>query len=604
MKRRVFSIIFLMLLSIYIGSATIKAAPPEGFNFNHVLKLIWTDQDAISQEGEFHLVSDEIDGMSYTIPMLANWLLTADMGDVIGAFNDVGAIYPGHSEAYAYYIFMVDIEELHFYSYKMQLKKTVPFDELVSVTTDDPLIPNHTVSVQYNVDNEIYEIQIVNKGSQLTFPDDPEKENHVFVGWYLDPLFYYAYDPASIVVNGFQLYAKFELEDLTINFYNGDYLHKAVQIQYGNKIILDSTVNIPVVLDQSKTIYSSNLRAAILSNENELNDNGTRWFYSENASYNDNGDLETIEAFDIKTIKLTTRSSDNKNDGSIKLYISEDKDEWIELYSYVGKNTTPFSVSRNVNINSSVYVRILANKMFYTKIEFVTDVDTETRKKNVFENWYYDEKLTLPYHEDDIFTSDTNLYAGYVEKKFELSFDSNDGSPVTSQFYYEDDEIVIPEYNPSKIGYVFAGWYLDEELEQEFNLETMPGDDVVLYARWEETQAVQYLIEFYLGEDLYIYIVVEEDQQLILPSAPPTAENQIFLGWYYDEEFTEQFKVTDPIEDDVTLYGKFGSGGSGGTETPPEETPGTEFKLEKKYVIIAAIVFIGIGLALIIRKRK
>ena len=121
--------------------------------------------------------------MPYAIPMLANWLITANMGDVVGAFNSVDAIYPGHDVAYAYYIFMVDIEELHFYDFKMQIKKTVPFDELVSVTTDDPLISNHTVSVQYNVDNEIYDIQTVSKGSQLTFPAEPEKEGYVFLGW-------------------------------------------------------------------------------------------------------------------------------------------------------------------------------------------------------------------------------------------------------------------------------------------------------------------------------------------------------------------------------------------------------------------------------------
>ncbi|HTO16726.1 MAG TPA: hypothetical protein VLZ83_13225, partial [Edaphocola sp.] len=170
MKKRVFSIIFLTLLSfgiLTIFSSDIKAAPPEGFDYNSVLNLFWTDQEAISQEGEYHLVTDEIDGMPYSIPMLANWLKTADMGDIIGAFNDVGAIYPGHDVAYAYYIFMVDIEELHFYNFKMQIKKTVPFDELVSVTTDDPMVGDNTVSVQYMVDNEQYDLQIVNKGSQL-----------------------------------------------------------------------------------------------------------------------------------------------------------------------------------------------------------------------------------------------------------------------------------------------------------------------------------------------------------------------------------------------------------------------------------------------------
>ena len=37
---------------------------------------------------------------------------------------------------------------------------------------------------------------------------------------------------------------------------------------------------------------------------------------------------------------------------------------------------------------------------------------------------------------------------------------------------------------PEKDGYVFAGWYTDEEYSHAFTTTTMPATDLVLYAKW------------------------------------------------------------------------------------------------------------------------
>lgn len=613
-KRKVLSI-FLMLLIIplFISQLNLSAAPPEDINYNSILELMWSNSSTITEGGEYHLINDEFDGNFYTIPAIATYSLTAVMGN-IAAYNSVGAIYPGHSVAYEYYIFMVDQEELHFYDFKWSYKAKVPFDELVSVTTDDPLISNNTVSIQYNVDNEIYEIQIVNKGSQLIFPENPEKDNHIFVGWFLDPLFYYAFDPSTVIVNGFSLYAKFQLEDLNINYFNGDLLYTSRSVIYGennNNIVINPSVN-----DYIKKMYSyvgGEDFIEYFANQDLILMNDQQWIIKQKGKspfvssgfkpYLDETRLQTSFSNSIKKISLTL--SAQKSDTSAIVHTSIDGGSFNVLFNnfFQGSRTWVYNFENDIK-HIQIWGRVITidEIILYEGYNF-------SGKKYIFDKWYYDEELTLPYYEDDVFYEDTNLYAGYVEKQYELSFDSNDGSPVTSQFYYEDDEIIMPEYNPSKIGYVFAGWYLDEELEQEFNLETMPGDDVVLYAKWEETQAVQYLIEFYLDEELYTYIVIEEEQQLILPSAPPTAENQIFLGWYYDEEFEEPFKVTDEIDDDITLYGKVGpkqsggNGNEGGDNPPTESTPGKS-KLQQYIIYAGWAVFAIIGLVILLTPKS
>ena len=39
---------------------------------------------------------------------------------------------------------------------------------------------------------------------------------------------------------------------------------------------------------------------------------------------------------------------------------------------------------------------------------------------------------------------------------------------------------------PTRSGYTFGGWYLDEECTQAFNFSTLINEDIVVYARWSQ----------------------------------------------------------------------------------------------------------------------
>lgn len=53
-----------------------------------------------------------------------------------------------------------------------------------------------------------------------------------------------------------------------------------------------------------------------------------------------------------------------------------------------------------------------------------------------------------------------------------------------TQDYYEGQEIELIE-TPTKEGYDFAGWYLDDNYQEEFILGTAPKEDIIVYAKWE-----------------------------------------------------------------------------------------------------------------------
>lgn len=54
-----------------------------------------------------------------------------------------------------------------------------------------------------------------------------------------------------------------------------------------------------------------------------------------------------------------------------------------------------------------------------------------------------------------------------------------------TQNYYEGDEIQLID-EPTLEGYNFAGWFIDQTFQEEFNLIVMPNEDVTIYAKWEQ----------------------------------------------------------------------------------------------------------------------
>ena len=93
-------------------------------------------------------------------------------------------------------------------------------------------------------------------------------------------------------------------------------------------------------------------------------------------------------------------------------------------------------------------------------------------------------------------TSSTRLYlssitavydvaGGGTVNSYSVTFDSNDGSSISSQTVLEDGYASEP-VAPTRDGYDFLGWYTDETWSTQWNFETMAiTKDTTIYARWQ-----------------------------------------------------------------------------------------------------------------------
>ena len=121
--------------------------------------------------------------------------------------------------------------------------------------------------------------------------------------------------------------------------------------------------------------------------------------------------------------------------------------------------------------------------------------------------------------------------------QIQISFDSNGGTSVESIDFSTNETFNLPD-NPTKDGFVFAGWYFDDEtFEVPFSINTFLNnpisDSITLYAKWSEDANVQ------IGMNRVVFIsdgVVEKTsyfQQGYTISLPGiTKTGHTLEGWY------------------------------------------------------------------------
>ena len=70
---------------------------------------------------------------------------------------------------------------------------------------------------------------------------------------------------------------------------------------------------------------------------------------------------------------------------------------------------------------------------------------------------------------------------------WDLKFDTNGGSDISTVTEWEYSTIDLDEYVPEKEGYKFVGWYADEDLTKKID-EVYLTEDTTVYAKWEKIE--------------------------------------------------------------------------------------------------------------------
>lgn len=130
-----------------------------------------------------------------------------------------------------------------------------------------------------------------------------------------------------------------------------------------------------------------------------------------------------------------------------------------------------------------------------------------------FKGWYFDEDMVHPVSTDQVFRSDTKLYARWEEARYGISYDPCGGTFESEPrlFYTADSETwFLPR--PKKEGYLFRGWVDSRGRHLNMIMKGMMGHRN-LKAVWEEDRPEIHSMHDFLNGISQTFIEPEPDPE-------------------------------------------------------------------------------------------
>lgn len=160
-------------------------------------------------------------------------------------------------------------------------------------------------------------------------------------------------------------------------------------------------------------------------------------------------------------------------------------------------------------------------------------------------------------------------------KTYTVTFDTDGGTNVTTVEVFEK-QLVSKPANPTKFGYTFLGWYLDNTA---FDFSTKITKDIKLVAKWSvdsnvEAETTWNVVFDANGGSPVDKITVKDGETINEKNTKTTKDGYTFLGWYSGDE---KFDFTTKITKNITLTAKW--------EKVKEETNTPDTPQEKKYTV-------------------
>lgn len=135
-------------------------------------------------------------------------------------------------------------------------------------------------------------------------------------------------------------------------------------------------------------------------------------------------------------------------------------------------------------------------------------------------------------------TGNMTLTASWKENAYNLNFETNGGSSIDST-YYSSNQVPSQPETPTRAGYTFIGWYLDENFTTPYAFLTPLTANTTLYAKWK-IKSYKITVKDDDGNTLTAISVSHTD----IPERPLSVEKELskkgytFAGWVVEDEET------------------------------------------------------------------
>lgn len=194
-------------------------------------------------------------------------------------------------------------------------------------------------------------------------------------------------------------------------------------------------------------------------------------------SYNQNAPTLGADAFKNVSIKNLTILNGSLNSYKTNWNIDENITNIIYLYKITvetnDENMGSAFVSEKIALQDTLInlTAIPNNEYRFVKLES-TDVNESMGQFN------------MP-------NSNVTIKAIFEIDNYNIVFNSNSGTAVESKQVLNGNKLIKPT-DPTKENFVFDGWYIDEEFNEQFDFNTPITKDITLYAKWRNEENFTY----------------------------------------------------------------------------------------------------------------
>ena len=140
---------------------------------------------------------------------------------------------------------------------------------------------------------------------------------------------------------------------------------------------------------------------------------------------------------------------------------------------------------KNILNMENMYIGMNESLNLKRDIFNIDDSDNPYNTKGFnFRGWYYDKEYKNKINDILIVDKPMTLYAKLDIKKYKVTFNTNGGTSIPTQFVEYNHQALNPTTIPIKKNYIFEGWYIDDLYNEKFNFNTPIVDDTELFAKY------------------------------------------------------------------------------------------------------------------------
>ncbi len=478
-----------------------------GVNESNTLYAVWTPN-------ENSIIFDANGGEGSMDPLVIHTDATANL--TANAFTKQGYTFVGWSDTKDGYIIYDDSAE-----YLMGTSSSITLYAVWGANTNKVIL---------HANNGTTERVIANgeSDSDITLPENTfTKAGYTFIGWSTTSGGEVVYNDGSsytMSVSDTDLYAVWSPNANTLIFdANGG---QGEMPSMSVKTAVSSALNLCTFTRDGYTFigWSTDPHGSVAYSDGATYTMGTESQYTLYAvweigeysiTYNLNGgenNASNPAVFNMETDTITL--SDPKRTGySFKGWYTDS--ELTETITVIEKGThenitiwakwqaNTYTISFDVNGGNETYEPVtITYDMLHT-------LPTPTQETRVFDKWILAEGSATWDNSNEIL-----LIAKWLNE-YKVTFVTNGGNAIESIYVSERLTMNLP--TPTKKGLTFGGWYTDEILTTPCP-EKMPGNNITVYARWNEETLIEKFNYTVSGTHVSIQKFIGDDLNIVVPT--------------------------------------------------------------------------------------